>query len=106
MVLASWSCPRWRVARRHGSSSGRAAARFDWDRAREARGAARALVRRGGGTVLPYRCRFCDGWHVGHPMAAALGSPLMPEGLNLCPRGSRPAIRGAGECLRQVRIVV
>jgi hypothetical protein len=34
----------------------------------EARGAARAMVRRGGGTVLPYHCRFCDGWHVGHPM--------------------------------------
>jgi hypothetical protein len=34
----------------------------------EARGAARDLIRRGGGTVLPYHCRFCDGWHVGHPM--------------------------------------
>ena len=33
----------------------------------EARGAARGLVRRGGGTVMPYHCRFCDGWHVGHP---------------------------------------
>ena len=35
---------------------------------REARGAARYLVRLSGGTVLPYHCRFCDGWHVGHPM--------------------------------------
>ena len=37
----------------------------------EARGAARAIVRREGGTVLPYHCRFCDGWHVGHPMMRA-----------------------------------
>jgi hypothetical protein len=35
----------------------------------EARDAAQAVVRRSGGTVLPYHCRFCDGWHVGHPMA-------------------------------------
>jgi hypothetical protein len=36
----------------------------------EARGAARAMVRHGGGTLLPYHCRFCDGWHVGHPMTS------------------------------------
>ena len=34
----------------------------------EARAAARDLVRREGGTILPYLCVFCDGWHVGHPM--------------------------------------
>jgi hypothetical protein len=35
----------------------------------EARDAAQAIVRRSGGTVMPYRCHFCDGWHVGHPIA-------------------------------------
>ena len=34
----------------------------------EARDAAQAVVRRSGGTVMPYHCRFCDGWHIGHPM--------------------------------------
>ncbi len=36
----------------------------------EARAAARDIVRRVGGTVMPYHCRFCDGWHAGHPMKA------------------------------------
>jgi hypothetical protein len=35
----------------------------------EARAAARSIVRREGGTILPYHCGFCDGWHVGHPPA-------------------------------------
>ena len=39
------------------------------DSRKGARSAARDIVRREGGTVLPYHCRFCDGWHVGHPMA-------------------------------------
>lgn len=30
--------------------------------------AARFVVERGEGTVLPYRCGFCRGWHVGHPL--------------------------------------
>jgi hypothetical protein len=34
-----------------------------------ARAAAGELVRRQGGTIGPYHCRFCGGWHVGHPMA-------------------------------------
>lgn len=34
----------------------------------EARAAAGAIVRRSGGTVMPYHCRFCEGWHAGHPM--------------------------------------
>ncbi len=33
----------------------------------EARAAARGIVRGSGGTVMPYHCRFCDGWHAGHP---------------------------------------
>jgi hypothetical protein len=40
-----------------------------WGSRGEARDAAQAVVRRSGGTVMPYHCRFCDGWHVGHPMA-------------------------------------
>lgn len=23
------------------------------------------------GSLRPYRCRFCDGWHLGHPRRAA-----------------------------------
>jgi hypothetical protein len=36
---------------------------------KEARTAARAVERRHGGRLEPYHCGFCDGWHVGHPMA-------------------------------------
>jgi hypothetical protein len=34
----------------------------------EARSAARDLVRRSGGSIQPYHCGFCGGWHVGHRM--------------------------------------
>ncbi len=37
----------------------------------EARNAARFLTERGGGTIRPYRCGFCRGWHAGHPMRPA-----------------------------------
>ena len=36
---------------------------------REARAAARHMIRRHGGRLEPYHCGFCDGWHVGHPTA-------------------------------------
>lgn len=35
----------------------------------EARAAARELVRRNGGSIEPYHCQFCDGWHAGHKPA-------------------------------------
>jgi hypothetical protein len=44
----------------------------------EARGAARYLVRPSSGTVRPYCCRFCDGWHVGHPMKSGR-SPMSDD---------------------------
>ena len=44
----------------------------------EARDAARHLVRRSGGTVLPYHCRFCDGWHAGHPIRST-GRPAVSD---------------------------
>ena len=34
----------------------------------EARAAARNMVQRAGGTIRPYHCEFCQGWHVGHRM--------------------------------------
>ena len=30
--------------------------------------AARFIEERGEGIVRPYRCSYCRGWHVGHPM--------------------------------------
>jgi len=37
---------------------------------RVARAVAKDMMdRRGGGRLDAYRCRFCDAWHVGHPMA-------------------------------------
>ncbi len=45
----------------------RCKARFDTHS--EARLAAKAVMRREGGTLRAYHCRFCNGWHVGHPMA-------------------------------------
>ena len=42
----------------------------------EARAAARDLVRRSGGTIKPYHCGFCDGWHAGHPMTKARSAAL------------------------------
>ena len=40
---------------------------------REGRVAAHALERAHGGRLLVYHCGFCDGWHVGHPMAKRRG---------------------------------
>ena len=34
----------------------------------EARNAAHAVEGCHGGRLKPYHCRFCGGWHVGHPM--------------------------------------
>jgi hypothetical protein len=40
------------------------------DGRREAMAVAKTQMNRlGGGRVDAYRCRFCDGWHVGHPPA-------------------------------------
>lgn len=37
-------------------------------RRRKAETAVRNLERRGDGPLHVYRCHFCGGWHVGHPM--------------------------------------
>jgi hypothetical protein len=31
-----------------------------------AKAACRDVMRRGGGLIVPYRCPWCEQWHVGH----------------------------------------